>query len=135
MVTSNIRGHEIFFDGSDWKYADTNELVTELPDEMVPESWKSRCSGDGHKRYIDKNGDRRYFDNDKPIGEMGLRPCAKCGHYPTEDGDDYCLQHLGNVMNACCGHGDIKGYIQFDNGITIRGYFEIEKDKIHSERE
>ena len=30
-------------------------------------------------------------------------------------------------MNACCGHGNREGYIQFDNGITIRGYFRVEK--------
>ena len=93
----------------------------------VPESWKSRCSGDGYERYLDENGDRRYKDNNIKLEDAPYRPCAKCGQYPTDDGDDYCLQHLGKVINACCGHGNKKGYIQFDNGITIRGYFEIEK--------
>ena len=97
--------------------------------EDVPESWKDRCSGDGHERYVDDNGDRRYKDNNIIIDDMSYRPCAKCGEYPTKDGDDYCLQHLGNVVNACCGHGNKKGYVQFDNGITIRGYFEIEREK------
>lgn len=86
MAKSNMRGHEVFYDGVDWRYTDTNELLD--------------------------------FRN---------RPCANCGYPPTEDGDDYCLQHLGNVVNACCGHGSHKGYIQFDNGITVRGYFEIER--------
>ena len=58
---------------------------------------------------------------------IGYRPCAKCGEYPNERGDDHCIANLGNVINACCGHGRNKGYIQFDNGITIRGHFEIEK--------
>lgn len=93
----------------------------------VPDSWRSRCSGDGYERYTDCNGERRYVDNDILVGDMPFRPCAKCGHYPNGDGDDYCIQNLGKVLNACCGHGNHKGYIQFDNGITIRGFFEIEK--------
>lgn len=95
----------------------------------VPDSWKDRCSGDGYKRYTDENGIRRYVDNNEPVGGDIYRPCAKCGQYPIGDGEDYCLHHLGNVINACCGHGNSKGYIQFDNGITIRGYFEIEYKK------
>jgi hypothetical protein len=96
----------------------------------VPESWRDRCSGDGHKRYIDEDGNRRYVDNDEIVGESDYRPCARCGHYPVGDGDDYCLGHLGNVMNACCGHGTQEGYIQFDNGVTIRGYFKVENKNI-----
>lgn len=95
---------------------------------IVPESWKDRCSGDGYERYTDKNGNRRYLDNNENVEEMPFRPCAKCGQYPTNEGNDFCLQHLGLVINACCGHGNKKGYIQFDNGITIRGYFEVEKN-------
>lgn len=94
----------------------------------VPESWRGRCSGDGYTTYKDEKNTLRYADNNKKVDEMPFRPCAKCGEYPTDNGDDFCLHHLGNVMNACCGHGDIKGYIQFDNGVTIRGYFEIERD-------
>lgn len=54
--------------------------------------------------------------------------CEKCGMSPNEYGQDYCIANLGNVMNACCGHGN-KGYIQFDNGIIITGNFEIERFK------
>ena len=113
-----------------------NKLSQEKMDEYkisIPESWMSRCSGDGHIKYIDKEGDRRYVDNDIKIDDMPYRPCAKCGKYPTEDGDDYCIQNLGKVMNACCGHGNGKGYIQFDNGITLRGYFEIEYKEVKEE--
>lgn len=55
--------------------------------------------------------------------------CKKCGLPPNEYGQDQCIANLGNVMNACCGHGAQKGYIQFDNGITIRGYFDIENNE------
>lgn len=102
-----------------------NEFKTDVPD-----SWLDRCSGNGYERYTDENGKRRYQDNDELVGNMPFRPCAKCGQYPTNDGDDFCLQHLGTVMNACCGHGNCKGYIQFSNGITIRGYFEVEKSRV-----
>lgn len=88
-----------------------------------------RCSLSGHSiNYDNINGCWRYKDNDEIVNFKSERPCVKCGQYPTEDGDDFCLQHLGKVINACCGHGDGKGYIQFDNGVTIRGYFEIERD-------
>ena len=96
--------------------------------EEIPDSWTNRCSGDGYTRYRDESNLLRYTDNNEKVDDMPFRPCAKCGNYPTDDGDDFCLQHLGNVMNACCGHGNKKGYIQFANGITIRGYFEIERD-------
>lgn len=91
----------------------------------VPEEWLDRCSGDGYERYTDEAGVKRYMDNNEPV-DSGYRPCARCGEYPINEGEDHCLGHLGTVMNACCGHGNKKGYIQFDNGVIIRGYFEIE---------
>ncbi len=93
--------------------------------EDAPEGWSDRCSGDGYKRVINDDGERVFADNGVSVG-IGYRPCAKCGEYPTKEGHDACLGTLGNVINACCGHGRNKGYIQFDNGITIRGYFEVE---------
>lgn len=93
----------------------------------VPKSWKDRCSDDGHLRYTDNDGVRRFSDTDDEVG-VRLRPCARCGKYPNPDGDDSCLQGLGKVLNACCGHGTNKGYIQFEGGITIRGYFDVEYD-------
>jgi hypothetical protein len=56
--------------------------------------------------------------------------CSYC-EKPTCGKDrenDFCIQDLGNVWNACCGHGQHRGYIQFDNGYIIRGFFIIEKD-------
>ena len=94
----------------------------------VPESWLDRCSNNGYERHTDVNGERRYVDNGKKVSDNPYRPCARCGQYPNEDGDDFCIQRLGAVMNACCGHGNREGYIQFENGITIRGYFRVEKD-------
>ena len=60
------------------------------------------------------------------LDKYGVPYCMFDG---KKEGHDFCLGTLGNVMNACCGHGKNKGYIQFDNGITIRGYFEIERDR------
>ena len=91
----------------------------------VPDSWFDRCSNNGYERYIDKNGDRRYCDNNEPVGDNPFRPCAKCGGMPNEYGDDHCIERLGNVMNACCGHGNRMGYIQFDSGHLIEGYFTV----------
>ena len=95
--------------------------------EDVPELWHGRCSGDGHEKHKNKDGEWVYDDNNELVGEFGIRPCAKCGEYPSIDGDDYCISNLGAVMNACCGHGKNKGYIQFDSGVIVRGDFEIEK--------
>ena len=90
--------------------------------DKAPLSWKGRVSGVDYK-------------NKNTSDEMVYRPCKKCGEYPTlSDGDDYCIARLGNVINACCGHGDKKGYIQFDNGITVRGYFEIENENLMGKR-
>ena len=103
------------------------ESIEHIKFDDAPETWDDRCSGDGYKRIIDVDGNRVFADNGVSVG-IGYRPCAKCREYPTEEGHDACLGTLGNVMNACCGHGRNKGYIQFDNGVTIRGYFEIEYD-------
>lgn len=128
IITSHDRGNEIYYDGSDWLYTSTDKIVDKMPEDLAPEQWRDRCSGDGHKRYVDPDGNRRYSDDNVLLEDEPWRPCAKCGKYPNENGDDHCIQNLGKVINACCGHGVNKGYIQFDNGITIRGYFEVEKD-------
>lgn len=84
-----------------------------------------RCSLGGHGYYNDgKNW--RYIDNKEIVNAASERPCKKCGHMPTSDGDDYCIANLPGVMNACCGHGTAEGYVQFTNGVIIRGKFTIE---------
>lgn len=38
-----------------------------------------------------------------------------------------CVINLPGVTNACCGHGDPgASYIQFSNGVTIRGFDQID---------
>ena len=49
-------------------------------------------------------------------------PCGHCGKNNTKEGHDGCLGTLPNVMNACCGHGQInEAYIQYWDGTCIRG--------------
>jgi hypothetical protein len=55
------------------------------------------------------------------------RGCAACGLKRTEAyGPDPCLGYLPGVQNACCGHGIQYGYVQFENGLTIRGVFHTD---------
>ena len=96
-----------------------------IPFSDVPEAWWDRCSGEGHERSTDDEGNKVYKDTGNIVQEEGWRPCARCGEFPTEDGDDYCIQNLGKVINACCGHGKNKGYIMFDDGRIIEGYFTV----------
>ena len=49
--------------------------------------------------------------------------CPACGLCPTPEGHDPCLGTLPGVRYACCGHGRDQGYIMFEDGRTIRGYF------------
>ena len=74
----------------------------------------------GHEIYF-KDNRWRYVDNDE-LTAGSYRNCGYC-HAPNRiDGHDACLGVLSNVMNACCGHGDLEAaYIQFNNGEIIRG--------------
>jgi hypothetical protein len=50
------------------------------------------------------------------------RTCGHCGLQQTKEGHDGCLGTLKGIMNACCGHGQIKeSYVQFLDGSTIHG--------------
>ena len=89
----------------------------------------------GHKIYVDSNefdikedGTRlyktwRYDDTDEPLETACARKCPKCKKYPTKDDHDPCMANLPGVTYACCGHGVEEGYIQFENGIVVRGKF------------
>ena len=55
-------------------------------------------------------------------------PCPRCGRVRDSiDDPDPCLGSLPGVKEACCGHGKEEGYIEFENGVTIRGWFNVEK--------
>lgn len=44
------------------------------------------------------------------------KPCHHCGRMKTPEGHDGCLGTLCDpeIMNACCGHGDVEdAYIQY----------------------
>jgi len=36
------------------------------------------------------------------------RACGECGEYMDESDHDPCIKNLPDVLNACCGHGDIE---------------------------
>lgn len=56
-------------------------------------------------------------------GAWQYMPCGLCGRFPTPEGHDPCLGTLPGVRNACCGHGQPEqAYIQFENGIVVRGF-------------
>lgn len=96
-----------------------------IPFDDIPEEWLDRCSGEGHDRTTDEAGNKVYVDSGNIVQEEGWRPCAKCGEFPTDEGHDHCIQNLGSVINACCGHGKNKGYIMFDDGRLIEGDFTV----------
>ncbi len=54
-------------------------------------------------------------------GQRGI--CIKCKKGPTPEGHDGCLGTLkGDIMNACCGHGDDRlAYIQYWDRSRIGG--------------
>ncbi|WP_442253935.1 hypothetical protein [Vibrio casei] len=50
--------------------------------------------------------DKLYTPDMCGSGQVG--ECAHCGMQPDDNGHDGCLGDLGvDVMNACCGHGDM----------------------------
>ncbi len=50
--------------------------------------------------------------------------CSWCGLPRTPEGHDGCLGHLPGAAAACCGHGGDFGYVMFEGGLTIRGWFD-----------
>lgn len=69
------------------------------------------------------NGEWIYCDTKEPTASTWMnRPCGYCGMHNTPEGHDGCLGTLPNVMNACCGHGDMRDtYLQYHDGTVIRG--------------
>lgn len=64
-----------------------------------------------------------FEDSGEPTTEKwDERPCGHCGRHDTPEGHDGCLGTLPGVMNACCGHGNLReAYVQFPNGGEMRG--------------
>ena len=62
-------------------------------------------------------------------GQFGV--CAECKKMPSKEGHDGCLGTLpGDIMNACCGHGDNSmAYIQYWDGKRIAGRAAIAEQK------
>ena len=60
-----------------------------------------------------------FVDTNEPtVGSN--RPCGNCHKYSTIEGHDACLGTLQGVMNACCGHGQVKeAYIQMNDGSIL----------------
>jgi hypothetical protein len=50
-------------------------------------------------------------------------PRGVCGQLPTAEGHNAALV-LCRVSPPRCGHGKGKGYVMFESGQTIRGYFD-----------
>lgn len=67
----------------------------------------------------------RYCDTGELVYEAAPRACPRCEKLPTGKGHDPCIANLPGVRNACCGHGVGPGYVQFTNGRTIRGDFDL----------
>lgn len=76
------------------------------------------------------------YEDGKQVKDYPDRPCGHCGLKNTPEGHDGCLGVLPNMMNACCGHGEINmAYIQFENGETLQGNDAIKKiEEIQSEK-
>ena len=78
----------------------------------------------GHEYSYEWKGLEFHLENPSPVSKE--KSCIKCGKIPTREGHDACLGTLPGVIAACCGHGVEEGYILFENGISIRGNFNIE---------
>lgn len=91
---------------------------------------------DGKCWRLSSTGEKLYTP-ELASGGQTLR-CIKCLKMPTPEGHDGCLGTLpGNVMNACCGHGDDRlAYIQWDDGLRIgAGDAIAEQKRLIAERE
>lgn len=71
-----------------------------------------------------------YKDTNDLVSLLPMRSCGKC-KIPQRNDTDPCLGKLPGVINACCGHGKPKeSYIQFENGVIVRGFTQIELPEV-----
>ncbi len=65
-----------------------------------------------------------YEDNREEVDHWD-RPCARCGRSPIEAegqaGYDACLGHIPGAVSACCGHGVLPPYVEFEDGEVLVG--------------
>ena len=87
----------------------------------------------GHKIEKNSQGLWVYSDSKELVSSNAWIKCGHCGLEVTEHGNDGCIGTLPNVMNACCGHGNINdAYVQFSDKKIIKGneaIMHIEKFK------
>ena len=74
----------------------------------------------------------RYVDTGLPTTETWKgRACGHCLKPNREDEHDACLGELPGVINACCGHGNVReAYVQFEGGQLL----QAEKAQAHFEQ-
>ena len=84
----------------------------------------------GHPIRWDNEAECWRYEDGTPINDE-KRHCVRCGNMPTQEGHDSCIANLPGVQFACCGHGAERGYIKFENGVIIRGIFEVETSWIN----
>ena len=66
--------------------------------------------------------DEWVYSDDKTPTIGNERSCGFCGEENTKHGYDGCIGFIPGVMNACCGHGEIKNaYVQFSKNKSIQG--------------
>jgi len=76
----------------------------------------------GHQIEKTAFGEWRYTDTKQPVESLPGRDCGHCGKPPTAEDHDACLGTLPGVVNACCGHGEVKSaYVDFDDGRRLSG--------------
>lgn len=96
-----------------------NERVVmrlEVNDTTTKSKWR------GHEIET-RAGSWLYADTGVLVSDEPERKCGHCGAENRGDGHDACIAELPGVTNACCGHGSIEdSYIQFSNGVTVRGF-------------
>jgi hypothetical protein len=81
----------------------------------------------GHK-IISMDGLVWRWEDTGELAGIGERSCIRCDKDPTIEGYDACLGKLPGVTAACCGHGTDEGFIRFENGLTVRGQFHVDKE-------
>lgn len=126
VAKSYIRGHEVSWNDRlmQWEFKNSS-IPTTIPSEDISEEWFGICSEKAPEKDTDSERNEINKNTSSIVQKEDWRPCVKCGKLPNKNGDDYCIQNLGKVINACCGHGKNKGYIMFDDGRVIEGYFTV----------